>query len=181
MVQKSGQVQAIETFNVFIEQHKLADYASLLGVMISLVGFGVTIVNLKVAKSAAKRAEIAANAAQQSIRLFDTVADASRVVSMLDEAKRLNRAKEWKVLLDRLADIKKVLIAINIENKFLNDAQTKSIQSSITQLTTMENTLEKSIANSAEPEDPVQIAKIISKQIQKIHTVLIELKQDRTP
>ncbi len=98
---------------------------------------------------------------------------------MLDEAKRLNRAKEWKVLLDRLSDIKKILITINIENKILNDDQAKKIQSSVTQVTSMENVLEKALSEGLEPSDPAQIAKTISKQIQKIYTVLIEVKQDR--
>lgn len=169
----------IEFLFSYIEEYRLADVASLLGVVISLTGFCATLYNLAKTSSAAERAEVAANAAQKSIRLFDTVADASRVVSMLDEAKRLNRAKEWKVLLDRLSDIKKILIAINIENKILNDDQAKKIQSSVTQVTSMENVLEKALSEGLEPSDPAQIAKTISRQIQKVYTVLIEVKQDR--
>ncbi|MCK2165158.1 hypothetical protein [Thalassospira xiamenensis] len=154
--------------------------ASLAGVLISVIGFGATLINLAKTSSAAKRAELAATKTQKSIRLFDTVADASKAVSMLEEAKRLNRAKEWKVLLDRLSDIKKILVAINIENSLLNDLQTRKIQSSVTQLATMEHVLEKAISESVDPDDPLQIARTISKQIEKVYAVLIELKQERT-
>lgn len=129
--------------------------------------------------SAARRAELAAIAAQDSSRLFDTLSDAAQVVKMLEEAKRLNRSKDWKLLLDRFSEIKKTLVAINIQNKSINDAHKSTIQSSITQIGTIENILEKAVMEEKNPDDPVKINKIASKQIEKIHSILIEIKSSK--
>jgi len=55
----------------FITANKIGDLASLAGVVISLVGFAVTVVGVFRSKRASERAEAAARAARDSIRIFD--------------------------------------------------------------------------------------------------------------
>jgi hypothetical protein len=58
---------------IFISAYKIGDLASLAGVLISLVGFAVTVVSVLKSRRAAERAQIAAKAARDWIRLFETV------------------------------------------------------------------------------------------------------------
>ena len=81
----------------WIINNSVGELASVAGVIISLIGFAATLWNVGRSKNAAQKAEEAAIEAQSSARLFDTVADASKALSMMDEVVRLNRAGEWKV------------------------------------------------------------------------------------
>ena len=57
----------------WIEQSRAGDIASVLGLLVALVGFAITIWNVRASKAAAIRAEEAANEARRAIRFFDVV------------------------------------------------------------------------------------------------------------
>ena len=96
-------------FVAWIVRNNLGDLASLAGVIIAVVGFGLTLKNVYRSKAAATRAEEAAKETRDSIRLFDTVSEFAEAISTMDEIKRLHRQSAWVILPDRYATLRKLL------------------------------------------------------------------------
>jgi hypothetical protein len=96
----------------WIAKNHLGDLASLAGVAISIVGFGATLWNVRRSKSAAERAEAAANEARRAMRTYQTVADFSAGIAIMEEIKRLHREGRIDPLLDRYAALRKALIGV---------------------------------------------------------------------
>jgi hypothetical protein len=99
------------TLNWITENH-IGDLASLAGVIISFIGFVVTVWNVRRSKSAAERAEVAANEARRVIRFYETVSEFSAAIAIMEELKRLHRLGATDVLLDRYAALRKALITV---------------------------------------------------------------------
>src|SRR5579859_3267226 len=120
----------------------LADWASIAGVVISIIGFIVTVWGVWKTRSAADRAEAAAKNAVKSIRMFDAVADFSTAVSVMEEIKRLHRQNASEVILDRYASLKKLLITAREMNANLSDEQKGIITGLVNNLSGMERSVE---------------------------------------
>jgi hypothetical protein len=67
----------------WIVENHVGDLASLAGVAISVVGFAVTVWNVRRSKSAAERAETAANEARRMIRGYETISDFSAAIALM--------------------------------------------------------------------------------------------------
>tara|TARA_R110002126_G_scaffold224866_4_gene369723 strand:+ start:1924 stop:2430 length:507 start_codon:yes stop_codon:yes gene_type:complete len=160
----------------WILSNHIAEAGSIAGVFISLIGFGATLYNVHRSKSAASRAEEAAIKAHQSARLFDTVSDASKAISIMEEAKRLNRTGKWELLLDRYGEIKRLLVEMRSANQNIDESHKDAIQSMLGQFTNIEHMIEKSIENGVEPGSVARINKIISREIGSLNEFLIEIK-----
>jgi hypothetical protein len=91
------QVGWVETL-AWIAEYRIGDLASIAGVLIALVGFGLTLRGVRKTKSAAQSAAIAAEVTRNSIRRLDTVVDFSAAITILDEIKRLHRGGQWMLL-----------------------------------------------------------------------------------
>lgn len=152
----------------------IGNVSSVLGLFISLVGFGITIWTLQKTKGAAEAAKEEAERVRLELRKASAISDFSVVVSMLDEIKRLQRLKAWSSLPDRYSGIRQKLIALRTAGFALDDAKMSSIQNAITVTSKIENDLEKIIASSANP-DPVKFNKIISAQIDAISEILASI------
>jgi hypothetical protein len=94
----------------WLDESRAGDIASLFGILLTVVGFAVTIRNVHVSSRASLRAEQAAVETRRAIRLFDTIAEVAGAVSALEEIKRLHRDGAWPVLPDRYSALKKSLI-----------------------------------------------------------------------
>ena len=129
----------------WIVANHLGDWGSVLGVLIALVGFGITIYNVVRSKRSADRAETAATQALQSVRHIDTVQNLSKAISIMAEMQRLNRAKEWKVLLDRHLDFRSVLIEARGAADDLEDSQLARIQAGIAHSMSMSDKIENAL------------------------------------
>src|SRR6266849_960441 len=92
--------------------YHIGDLASIVGVAISVIGFIVTVWNVRRSKSAAERAEAAANEARSLVRGYQTIADFSAAIAIMEEIKRLHRTGQLDMLLDRYAALRKVLIGV---------------------------------------------------------------------
>ena len=86
-----GAVWIWRAFTEWVESNSVGDVASLVGVCISLIGFAVTLWNVRRSRTAAQRAEEAARKTRRSIRILESVYDFAAAISMLEEIKRLHR------------------------------------------------------------------------------------------
>jgi hypothetical protein len=140
----------LDTLTKFIEDH-WGDIASVVGVLISLIGFGITIWGVLRSKNAAQRAEEAAKDVRQSLLKVDTVMELSAATTIMEEIKRLHRASAWVVLLDRYSTLRRLLISIKSANPQLADEHLSALQSAVQHFTDIERKVERSITAGNNP------------------------------
>ncbi len=102
------------------------DLTSVVGLLLSLVGFAVTIVQVRRAKSAAEQARQAA------------IADLSSAMAVMDEIKRLQRNGIWPLLPDRYSELRRRLIAIRQSHAQLTEEQRESLSVTIDRFAELE-------------------------------------------
>lgn len=160
----------------WVATNHVGDWASVCGVLIALVGFGITIRNVVRSRKSADRAETAATNALKSIRHIDTVQNLSRAISTIEEIQRLNRAKEWKVLLDRHLSFRSVLVEIKGAAHSLAGAQRASIQAGITHSKRISNKIEVALSENSDPKNIPLMNKVLSEQAEKLQATLVEIR-----
>jgi hypothetical protein len=163
---------------VWISDQKVVDVASIAGVLISIVGFGVTLHGVRKSKNAAVRAEEAATAMRNSIRLLDTIIDFSAAISLLEEIKRLHRAQAWNALPDRYAALRKLLISVR-KGVDLREDQESMAQGTITNLATIETQVEKAIGANVSPSVH-RLNTLLSADLDNLIAVLTDLKAEKS-
>ncbi len=164
---------------IFISAYKIGDLASLAGVLISLVGFAVTVVSVLKSRRAAERAQIAAKAARDGIRLFETVVDFTQTISTLEELKRAHRYGQWQILPDRYAAVRKVLISLRTSNPGLTERQNTVIQEALSNLRLYETNVERGLSSGGAP-NAAKLNASLSRDIDDLVAVLGEIKMAST-
>jgi|SRR4051812_38574934 hypothetical protein len=157
----------------------LGDLSGILGVLVSIIGFGVTLTGVLKSKRAAQRAEEASRQTRDSIRLLDAVVDFSSAIAILEEIKRAHRQQQWSVLPDRYAAIRKLLIALRATNSDLSDVQKAAIQTALANLTYVERAVERGLVNPASLK-PTRFNAAISTDIDNLQAILVELKTTKS-
>jgi hypothetical protein len=168
-----------ERFLGFVAANKVGDLASIAGVLISVIGFGFTVVGVFQSRNAAERAETAARAARDTIRLFDMVVDFTEAISNLEDIKRAHRSGQWAMLPDRYAAIRKLLITLRTSNPSLTEDQNVVIQEALANLRLHETHIEKGLAAGASP-NAVKLNAAVSRDIDQLVQLLTELKMAKT-
>ena len=151
-------------------------YASIGSIVIALLGFSLTLFNVRKGRTAAQRAETAAKDAVGRLKLYDSVSGFSTAISILEEIKRLHRKDAWEVVIDRYAALKGILVEVRASNANLTQKQSTVVQKVITDLSTMENAVETEMARGGTPQEVPRFNEMLSKDIEKIQAVLAELK-----
>jgi hypothetical protein len=159
----------------WITDYHVGDLASIAGVAISIIGFFVTIWNVRRSKSAAERAERAANDARRLIRDHETLSDFSAAIAIMEEIKRLHRVGQLDPLFDRYATLRKVLTEVRKMSPSVNQTMDQTIQSAITTLMDMETQVERSRATGV-PPDFARLNRALSREIDELHAVFVEMK-----
>lgn len=153
------------------------DWASVLGLLVGVVGFAVTIYSVKRSRSAAESAQQAANDARQAILRTEVIASFASAVTVMDEVKRLHRAGAWSILPDRYSYLRRALISIRSNHPNLNENHRVLIQSAIEQFQLMESTVESHLAGNGSQLNAAKLNKIVTSQIDKLDDVLNSIKQ----
>ncbi len=156
--------------------YNLGDLASFLGLLVSLVGFGFTLLQLKRTKAVAQAARDAANATQENLRNLDTIMDFSSVITMMEEIKRHHRGKNWYILPDRYSELRKKLVAIKATYTTLSAQQQIILQNAVVQFKSMEETVEKTLSKDLIPPNFAKFNVTVSSEIDKLNEVLVEMK-----
>lgn len=159
----------------WLTDYHIGDLASIAGVAISIIGFFVTVLNVRRSKSAAERAENAANEARRMIRDYETLSDFSAAIAIMEEIKRLHRFGQADPLLDRYAALRKVLTEVRKMSPSVNSNMDEIIQSAVTTLAAMEDQVERARALGTMP-DFVRLNRALSREIDQLHAVFVEMK-----
>lgn len=159
-----------------LETYHLGDFASIAGLIVTIIGFFITIINVIKSKNAATLAEETVRSVRSDLRLYQTVNGFSSALVTMDEIKRLHRQKEWILLPERYNNLRKSLISIRCENPVLSENDQKEIQAAITQFSGLEKLIDEHL--SSDKTASIDIPKInsrVSKQIDRIQELLIKL------
>lgn len=158
----------------WITENHVGDLASLAGVAISIVGFVLTVWNVRRSKSAAERAEAAANEARRAIRGYQTVSDLSSAIAIMEEIRRLHRRGEIDLILDRYGSLRKALVAVRKLAPDLDEPTDTEIQAAITTLASMEEVLERASVEGSSADFPA-LNRLLSGHIDRLQAVLLEV------
>jgi hypothetical protein len=98
----------------------------------------------------------------------------------MEEVKRLHRDGSWQLLPDRYSALKTLLVSIRTANPNLSDKHKTTIQDATTQFTGMETQVERFlyVKQNPHPPDITKFNSIISKQIDSLREILIEIQND---
>lgn len=126
------------SINGFVLDERVAAYASVLGLVVALVGFSYTTINLYKSKTAVQKL-------RDDFKYVRTVSDLSSLLSLIDLIKIQHQNKKWDRLPDNYSQLRKSLIEIKSSNTFLADPDKSRIQSFISFLSSLEFEVEEAI------------------------------------
>jgi hypothetical protein len=152
------------------------NFASVAGLLLSLVGFLITITVSLRAKRAAEQATLAAEQAKAKILKQGTLFNFSSALAVMDDLVRLNREKDWESMLDRHSQLGRILVELKDGSEGLSEEQIADIQGCVLQLKTIENQIECHFSSGKPEPDIARMNRIVKKQITKLHGIATTLK-----
>lgn len=163
----------------FITDNHIGDIASILGVLLSLVGFWLTFNQAKNARTAAQQAKEEVQKLRQTLSQVNTIADLTAAMGAMEELKRLNRTKtSWYILPDRYSAIRWMLTTIRSANPDFSGKHKLALQDTVQRLSIIEEQVESALATeTTDILDSAEFNRVISEQMDKLNEVLILLKQ----
>jgi transcription termination factor Rho len=148
------------------------DRASIVGVCVSLVGFGFTLWGVSRSKKAAEQAKQAAESARNDIFRSDTMIDLAAAMTTMEEIKQLQREGAWRILPDRYAFVRNALTSIRTGKPDLPDEHKAVLQGAVEQFRMIEGRIERALATNQDPVNVPKLNEIVSLQIEHITEVL---------
>jgi len=151
-------------------------WASVIGVVVSIVGFIATLVNVKRSKNAAQQAKTVADKVRVDMLRANTVGEFASALAEMEEIKTLHRQNLWALLPQHYSALRKALILIRGSNPDLSDEQRTVLQSAIQYLASIERKVDETISGAGQPPNVPKLNAIVSKQIDRLHEVLVEIR-----
>jgi ribosomal protein S13 len=155
----------------------LGTVASIIGLPLTIGGFALALWQIRKTRSASESAKKAADAVRQQLLQMNAIQEIGAAIRALEDIRRLHRHKAWEALGDRYTSLKLILISVKGRTPNLREDQKTKIQATIQQLTTIEGQVESAVAGADEPEVD-RINSVISKQIDRLGQVLVEIQTD---
>jgi hypothetical protein len=128
---------------------------SIVDISLTVIGFSITVWAAAKARSAADAAKEAASTATQSLIRVDIIAEIATVLHLLEELKRLQRAKAMEVLPDRYSGLRSRLVAIRESTVLAGELDQTAIQDVIARLASLEKL---AVQNPQAFDNPKQLA-----------------------
>lgn len=167
----------MEQIMQYIIEKNLGDLTSVLGFIVALIGFSWTIISVLRSKSATEGAKDAVLKVRDDMRYVETVSEVSTVITAMDEIKRLHREGTWRVLPDRYSVLRKLLISIKASNSDMNTRYKSVFQDAIQSLRSIEKQVEYANLQAKIPQNVAKLNAIISRLIDSLHEILVEIKK----
>lgn len=161
----------------WLTSSEVGSAASVLGVLLSVVGFAITLRNVFVSRRAAERAEGASVETREALRFFDTIQELASTVAALEEIRRLQRERAWPALPERYSALRKSLITIRHGHPDLSEEQQTRVQRAITFLADMERRVERSLDDQKPIEKVAAFNEIASGHVTELHELLLEIRR----
>ena len=146
---------------------------SMMGLVVSLAGFGIAFWQIRRTRSAAESAERAASEAREGISFVTSISDLSQIISQMEQIKELHRNREWDRANDRYTPLRQLLTSARAR---LPDETAEVFTRAIIQLREMEK--ESNNALSGESSIPsASFNNILVDLQQSLDEVRVELEK----
>jgi len=155
---------------------QIGNAASVLGLLVSLVGFWITIRSVTTAKKAAQQAELAARQAKEKILKQGALANFSAALSVMEEVIRLHRQKAWENSLDRHSELRRMLAELKEAAVGLTVEQQTQVQAVILQFSTIEKQIERHVSDGKPEPAIARLNEIVKRQIANVQGISITLR-----
>lgn len=160
----------------FLIKNNIGEYASILGLLVTLIGFAITLYNVNKSKKASELSQTAVSNMRKDLARSETVIEVSSVINSLDEIRRIHRLKNWSLLFERYTTLRRSLVSIKTNYKALTKEQKSIIQSTIQNIKSIEDDVELALLNNTEPKGIDRINKIVADHTDRLYELLIEIK-----
>lgn len=157
-------------------ENHVGDVASILGVLVALIGFGITAWAAVRAKSAAESAKAAADQIKEKFNKFDAIASISEAIAIIEESKRHLRANIFFIVPDRCGASRRLLIAVRRGTEF-SEVQLAVIQAAVSALADIERRIESTIQKRA-AINVSRMNKMLTREADNLTQLLADLKVD---
>ncbi|MBA5706810.1 hypothetical protein DT037_06930 [Pseudomonas fulva] len=164
--------------NQFLTEYSIGDFASIIGLVISIIGFIWTIRASVSSKEAAVQTKFVVESIKNDLRRIDAVSDFSTAVAIMEEIKRLHRLNSLQLLPERYSQLTKFLISIRSSNSLISDDDREVIQSAIAQFASLERLVEGFLHDGQGRIDTPKMNASVSKQVEAVQGLLIRIKQN---
>lgn len=157
---------------------RLEFWANSLGIVgfgLTIVGFAVTLRQVRRAKDAATQAAEAATTARDTLIRYDALADFSAALTGMAEIQRLHRAGAWEAVQDRYSDSRHKLIAVRAALAPLTEEHAASLQSAIQQLLSIEKTVSRLRSENRLPE-VAKLNALLSREVDSLVVLMTQLR-----
>lgn len=163
----------------FVTDGHVGSAASVIGLLITIVGFIATLINVRRTRKAAEQAQAAADGVRRQLTRFDAVADVTAAIGVMEEVKRLQRQLAWTVLPDRYAALRKHLISIKTSFGELTETQKTTLQNAIQHFSSIEDHIERLADEDQTQKTAARLNRTVSAQIDALQEVLLQIRQVR--
>jgi hypothetical protein len=167
----------VQTFLQAVHDGNWGDFASVFGVLISLVGFALTIIGLARSKSATERAALAVAQVRERLSIHALSTDLNALMIDIEEIKLLHRFGAWDAMPIRYSAIRRKLFSVKGSIPTLTKSHKSSIQGVIEQFRAIEEIVEAALANKSTPNDVASLNRIATEQSDKLTAVLVAIQQ----
>lgn len=166
----------MDTFLKILTNTELGSAASVIGLVVTMIGFAVTIYNVIRSKRAAEQTKKEVGRVRRELSRRDAIADIATVIITMEEVKRLHRQQAWAILPDRYSSLRRQLISIKASLASLTDPQKAALQGAIQQLASHEALLDRTPLVELNERSVARLNRSISVQIDGLEEVLAELR-----
>ena len=160
-----------------LDAYRLGDLASLLGLLVALVGFAATVWAAWRAKTAAEAAAEAANRTRDQLLSFQTTTDLSSVISKMEALKALHRAGNFPGLADRYSALAGDLMSIRSRNPSLSAKERAILQEVVLLFRGMEHEIDLSSQDGVDRFDVARLNRAISRAFDELTALLHDLER----
>lgn len=181
IVQTEQKVASDYELNTIFGPHQsdFADLTGILGFVITIIGFLVTIHNIRKTRNASEQAQEMVVQLRAQLQAFDLVSEFSTSLAALEEIKRFHRQYEmWSLLPDRYTAVKKSLNAIRTSTKQLDISDINEIEETINLLQTFEAKVDGFLLKKTTQPDGMKMNVALSKKLDKFHTIVARIKNN---
>lgn len=139
----------MKEFSEWLQWIDATGWLGLVGLILTLLGFGITIFNVARSRSAAERAEDAANLAVGEVKKLKVITDLSGAISELDSIRRTGRDGQWREVSDRLSYVRKLLIGVSIQYPTMQNEDVEIIKHAVSAFAEVQKDIDKSFVGKS--------------------------------
>jgi len=149
--------------------NELGDIASVVALIVTLIGFAATFYQATQSRKAAEQA-------RDQVLNLNALVGIDAAIKVLEDIRRLHRLEAWAALPDRYTSLMMDLRSIRTRTPSLSDEHRRELQRVVAQLAVMERQIER-IVNGRATAEIVKLNDTVTRQINRLADLLVDLEK----